>query len=788
MLQVPGGGVVYLSDIASITSAYIEPRQSLTRYQGKETIVLGVSLKEGGDILVLEEELKRNVPQIEASYPHGITLKRVFSQPTLVQNSVSSFMSNLVQAVAIVAAVMFIFLGFRTGIVVASLIPATIVVTFVCMSAFGITINQISLAALIIALGLLVDNAIVMAESIQIRRENGENKYKAAIEAGKEMSIPLLISSLTTCSAFLAIFLAESAVGEYTSDIFKVVSIALLASWALAMTFIPLISTVIMKVKATSNNVGEKDPYKSMMYRGYRMILFPCLRFKLIPILASFALLFLALQGLGFVPKVFIPEREDPIINAKFSMQRGTDIDVTDAIIKDIETYMLKNHSEAVGKEGIRDILSFIGVGTPRYVLAINPDQEESNIAAMIIQTTNDKIIPEIIEDVTNYAFSKYPDLEVKMRKMENGTPIDYPIEIRVTGDDIDKLYEIITPIKEKLLSIPGVRDVNDDWGPKRKKIVIDIDQDRARRAGVTNSDVATSLNTGLSGLRLTEYREGNDSIPVQLRSEAADRENLNKLDGLTVYAQGSSKAVPLKQVADVELVWEEAIIKRRDRARTITVRTLHLPGFTASEVSNAFLPWIEEQSRNWPAGYSYEMGGEMETSTKANKSIVEKLPISAILIFLLLVAQFNNVRKTAIILLTIPLGLIGVTFGLLVANSIFGFMTILGIISLAGIIINNAIVLIDRINIELDENGRTPAQAVIEACQQRLRPIILTTCTTVGGMLPLWISKDPMFETMAVTIIFGLLFATVLTLVIVPVLYSLFFGVKYDKTILQQA
>lgn len=796
VLQVPGGGVVYLSDIATITRAYVEPRESLTRYQGKEAIVLGVSLKEGGDILVLDEELEANVPLIEAAYPHGITLKRVFSQPDLVKKSVSSFMSNLWQAVAIVAAVMFIFLGFRTGIVVASLIPVTIVVTFVCMSAFGITVNQISLAALIIALGLLVDNAIVMAESIQIRRENGENKFKAAIEAGKEMSIPLLISSLTTCSAFLAIFLAESAVGEYTSDIFKVVSIALIASWVMAMTFIPLITTMIMKVKSDANS-QDKDPYKGMMYRIYRMILFPSLRFKFVPIIAAFALLFVALQGLGYVPKVFIPEREDPIINAKFSMPRGTDIDVTDAIIKDIETYMLENHSEAaewssegrvINKEGIRDILSFIGVGTPRYVLAINPDQEETNIAAMIIQTTNDEVIPSIIEDVTNYAFSKYPDLEVKMRKMENGTPIDYPIEVRVTGDDIDKLYEIMTPIKEKLLSISGVRDVNDDWGPKRKKLVIDIDQDRARRAGVTNSDVATSLNTGLSGLRLTEYREGNDSIPVELRSEAADRENMNKLDGLTVYAQGSSKSVPLKQVADIELVWEEAIIKRRDRSRTITIRTLHLPGVTATEVSNAFLPWIEEESKNWPAGYSYEMGGEMETSTKANKSIAEKLPISGLLIFLLLVAQFNNVRKTAIILLTIPLGLIGVTFGLLVANSIFGFMTILGIISLAGIIINNAIVLIDRINIELDENGLTPAEAVIEACQQRLRPIILTTCTTVGGMLPLWISRDPMFETMAVAIIFGLLFATVLTLIIVPVLYSLFFGVKYDQETMQKA
>lgn len=785
VLQVPGGGVVYLSDIADITRAYVEPRVSMTRYQGKEALVLAISLKEGGDILVLDKELKAAVPTIEASYPYGVSIKRVFSQPTLVENSVNSFMSNLIQAIAIVAIVMFAFLGVRTGIIVASLIPATIVITFVCMSYFGITVNQISLAALIIALGLLVDNAIVMAEAIQIRREKGENKYKAAIESGKEMAIPLLISSLTTCSAFLAIFLAESATGEYTADIFKVVSIALISSWVMAMTFIPILTTAIMKIKPVDDE-QQKEPYTGLMYKVYRMLLFPSLRFKLIPIAAAIILFITAVQALGYVPQVFIPERKDPIINAKFNMPRGTDIDVTNAIMNDIENYMLTSHKGEmregeVTKEGVKDYVSFIGVGTPRYVLAINPDQEETNIGAMIINTTSEAAIQRIIDDVTAYASKAHPDLEVKMRKMENGAPIDYPIEIRITGDDIQTLYTLMQPMQNKLLSIPGVRDVNNDWGPMRKKLVIDVDQDRARRAGVTNSDVALSLNTGLSGLQLTEYREGNDSIPVKLRSVTADRENINKLDGLTVYAQGSDKSVPLKQVADIELVWEQAIIKRRDRTRTITVRTLHLPGVTATEVSNAFVPWLEEESKNWPNGYSYEMGGEMETSGDANESIGEKLPISGMLIFLLLVAQFNSVRKTAIILMTIPLGLIGVTFGLLVANSIFGFMTILGIISLAGIIINNAIVLIDRINIELDENGRKPADAVIEACQQRLRPIILTTCTTVGGMLPLWISRDPMFETMAVSIIFGLLFATLLTLIIVPVLYSLFFGVKYD-------
>ncbi len=286
----------------------------------------------------------------------------------------------------------------------------------------------------------------------------------------------------------------------------------------------------------------------------------------------------------------------------------------------------------------------------------------------------------------------------------------------------------------------------------------------------------------------MTEYREGNNLIPVELRSDLAERQNLSKFYGLIVYAQNGDASVPLKQVADIEMAYENGLINRRDRTRTIVVRAQTFPGVTATEVIKLFAPWMEEYGATWPRGYSYEMRGEMETANDANESISAKLPVSLILIFLLLVIQFNNIRKTAIILFTIPLGIIGISFGLLIADLIFGFFTILGLISLSGIIINNAIVLIDRINVELEENGRTPPEAVIEACQQRLRPILLTTCTTVGGMFPLWLIHDPMFETMAVSIIFGLLFATILTLIIVPVLYSIFFGVKYKNLNLENA
>ncbi|MEM9880341.1 MAG: efflux RND transporter permease subunit, partial [Pseudomonadota bacterium] len=613
VIRLPSGGVVYLEDIAEIERTYIDPRTSMTRYNGTDNLVIAISLKAGGDILALDKELKARVPLIEAKHPYGIDMKRVFSQPKLVEDSVNSFMSNLLQAILIVAAVMFAFLGFRTGIIVASLIPVTIVVTFVCMTVFEITVNQISLAALIIALGLLVDNAIVMAEAIMIRRENGEDKVTAAIESGKEMSIPLLISSLTTCSAFLAIFLAESATGEYTADIFKVVSIALIASWLMAMTFIPIMTTVIMKVN-TEKNTNDTQPYSGLMYRIYRAILFPSLRFKFAPLVIAIALFAAALSALQLVPQVFIPERRDPIINAKFEMPRGTDIAVTERILHDIERFMLERHGVAPGAEdaeGILNILGFIGVGTPRYVLAIDPDQEDTHRGAMIIMTTSEPVIADIIKDVEIYAGTAYPDLVVKMRKMENGKPIDYPVEVRVSGDNIDTLYALTAPLKERLLQISGVRDVNDDWGIRRKKIIIDVDQDRARRAGVTNSDVATSLSTGLSGLQLTEFRDGNDIIPVELRSISSDRESLSKLDGLTVYAQGSDASVPLSQVANVSLAFDNAIIMRRDRSRTLTVRTLHYPGATATAVLGQFLPFLEEQAKSWPPGYSYELGGE---------------------------------------------------------------------------------------------------------------------------------------------------------------------------------
>lgn len=778
VIQLPNdGGIVYLEDIATVYRDYEDPATQRARVDGKPAIIISISMTEGGNIVDLGERLDKEIPLIEAQYPHGITLQKLFFQPDYVNRDVAKFMSNLGQAVVIIVAVLLTFLGLRTGLLVATMVPVVVVLTFVAMGIFDITINQVSLAALIIALGLLVDNAIVVAEGVLVKLEQGAHVKQAAVAICNELSLPLLISSLTTAAAFLPIFLAESSVGEYTADIFKVVTIALMISWVLAMTFLPLMTTLFLKVKKQK----AANRQENSLDKRYESILRLTLNNRLIFLLLVVVIFFVAIKGLGLVPKVFMPPKTDSIINAQFNMPRGTDIEQTADVVADIEQYFKDNHLVAAeaNTAGIKSWVSFVGLGAPRYVLTVNPDPRDARIAQMIINTNSYLDIPDIVAQTQNHLRGKYPDLEVKMKKLENGSPIDYPIEIRVLGKETAKLYEITGEIKTKLLEIPGVADVVDDWGLQTKKLLVTVDQSRARRAGVTSEDVAISLQAGLSGIELTEFREEDELIPITLRSVSADREDLAKLDGMTIYSKTTGNSVPLKQVADVTIEWQPPVIFRRDRQRAIKIGVQLVPSVTPNEVNQHFKPWLIEFSKSWSRGYKFQEGGEAEESNDANAAIAAKLPLAGMLILLLLVGQFNSVRKTTIILTTIPLGMIGVTVGLIVANSIFGFMTILGVISLAGIVINNAIVLIDRIQIEI-EDGKELAIAILDAAKQRMRPILLTTATTIGGMLPLWISHDPMFETLAIAIIFGLAFATVITLLFVPVLYSILYRVQY--------
>ena len=773
------GDLVFLEDIVQIARDYIDPPKTKTRYRGQPTLALALHLREGGDILQLGEEVQSSLARFRQAYPVGVEFDVVAFQPEHVKRKVDEFVSNLLQAMVIVLAVMLVFLGLRTGLVVASLIPMAMIMSLMIMRLLDIGIDQMSLASLIIALGMLVDNAIVMSESIMVAMAAGRPARQAAIESAQELKIPLLTSSLTTAAAFLPIFLAQSSTGEYTQPLFKVVTITLLCSWLLALTMTPLLCVHFLRVKQSPEAVSYDSPF----YRWYRKGLLTLLRHRGATVTAIALLFVAAVIGMRMVPKMFFPPSDKAVFYAELKLPMGTPLLRTEQVVKEIEAFMAKELLRQGDGEGLVDWVAFIGEGAPRYMLPYKPEPPSPEYAYLILNgTSRAHNLATVIPRLDAFCRSRFPDLTPRIQPLSLGPPIDSPVEVRLSGKDNDRLFALVDQVKEKLASIPGVVNITDDWGARTKKLVVKVNQPRALRAGLTSRDVAVSLQTILSGITTTEYREGDEVIPVTLRSTAADRQDIGKLETHNIYVQRTGQSVPLKQVADIEIAWQPAKILRRDRSRTVTVQAGLGQASNAIAVGQQMDAWLKDGSKTWPLGYKYEMGGELETSGKANRSINAKLPIAGLIIVLLLVGQFNSLRRPLIILLTIPLGIIGVTIGLLLTGSYFGFMTLLGVVALAGIVVNNAIVLLDRINIEVKENGLDPARAIIESAQRRMRPILLTTGTTIGGLLPLWFGGGPLWEPMAIAIIFGLAFATLLTLGVVPVLYALLFKVGFRE------
>lgn len=778
LIALPGRtDVIRLEDVALVERGYVDPPLTKVRSSGVSGLALAISMREGGNIIELGRQFMPVYERLKASYPIGIEFDLITYHPQVVDRKINDFLRSLYLAIAVVVLVMMLTLGFQTGLVVSTLIPTTIIATFLVMSFFDVGLHQMSLAALIIALGMLVDNAIVMSESIMVRLAQGKARLDAVVDSAAELRVPLLTASLTTSAAFLPFFLAESDVGEYVGSIFVVVTIALLCSWVLSLTMIPALCHRFLQVKNSSHEEG----FDTRGYRRYRNALVWVLQHRLIGVAGTVALFMVAMFAFGFVPNIFFPPSDRPLVSAELQLPVGTSIDHTERVALVLEDFI--RDSLLVNEErpdGVTNWGSFIGEGAPQYSLVYAREQAKPEYGYMLLNLTSYKLIGEIVSRLERFAADNLPDAMTKFASPPLGPPVRAAIEVRISGRDPDVLFTLVEQVRAKLESIPGTRNIDDDWGSRTKKLLININEPRAQRAGVSNRDIAVSLQTAFSGFLTTQYREGDKIIPVTMRSVEADRGDLGKIEGLNVYAQATGQTVPLRQVADVEVVWQPSKILRRDRLKTVTVNADVFPGVTASEVNAEFLPWLEGQSQQWDLGYRYEIGGEAEESRESQASINAKMPIMVLIIVLLLVGQFNSFRRPLIILMTIPLGLIGVVFGLLMARSYFGFMTMLGVFALAGIVINNAIVLLDRIRIEIEEHGLEPARAVVEACQRRLRPILLTTATTVGGLLPLWWFGGPMWSTMGIAIIFGLLFATVLTLGFVPVMYSLLFRVSF--------
>lgn len=769
IVRVPGSSrLVFLKDIATVRRGYVDPAKNLVLANTQAALGIAVSMREGGNNIALGEQVQSALASFAKRYPWGIEFELMNFSPKEVDEKVKSFVVNLGQAILVVTAVMLLSLGLRTGLIVASLIPLSMLLTMIVMSLFNIGLDQISLAALIIALGMLVDNGIVMSENILVRIQNGEKGYDAALAAADELKLPLLTASLTTSAAFLPIFLAESSVGEFTASLFKVVTITLISSWLITLTVIPLLCVAFLKVKAKPQDAGRR------FYLVYQTLLVALLRHKWPTLGGTLAVFVLAMAAFQFVPKLFFPASDRAYFKVELELPIGTSIETTRSVAEDVGHFIRQLKEE---EAGVTHWVTYVGFGGPRFVISHNGRADTPSFALMVVNVEDEGQIENLMSRIKRYALEYHPDLEMTLRRIENGPAVTNPVEVRLSSKNAASLDDAVAQLKQEMYRIGGLTNISDDWGQKIKKLDIHINQARALRAGVTSEDIATSLQAGLSGIQLTEFRDEDEIIPVTLRSYAGTQTSINKVQSLSVYAPSSGVSVPLSQVADVNLVWDTAKILRRNGVRTVTVGAQLRGDITAAEQFEALLPWLDSVESRWGGEVHYELGGESESSGKANQSIADKLPLAACFILLLLVGQFNSVRKPIIILATIPLGLIGVITGLLLANSYFGFMTFLGIISLAGIVINNAIVLLERIQAE-QEAGAAPLDAIVHSCIVRLRPIVLTTATTVLGLLPLYFGGGEMWEPMAVSIMAGLLFSTLLTLLVVPVLYALLFNV----------
>ncbi len=774
VIAVPGQDqVVYLKDFTDIQRGYLDPPERIVHSTGRPSLALAISMRDGGNISVMGEKINGVVRRMQEVYPIGMDFDVAIFQPAEVDRKVHEFVINLVQSVILVMFTTLVTIGLRTGLIVASLIPLTILLTFSMMIVFDIGVDQISLAALVISLGMLVDNAIVMAESIMTQLSDGKKSIEAAVDSAKELRIPLLTSSLTTALAFLPIYLAESQAGEYTASIFKVVTIALMASWILSLTVIPMLCVYFLKGRGRL--IGKTD---SPLFQRYRTLLTFLLRHRTVCLVGFVVVFAFAIASFAWVPKAFFPPSDRAMFTVELDLPVGTKIERTDEVLHDVQAFMetqLKANGE---REGVTGWVTFIGGFPPRYILNFNPRPIMPESAFMLVNTSSAGIILDMQEKLVAYALEHHPDLRVVAKSIEYGPPIDAPVEVRISGYDIDTLRQFADQTKQEMSKLEDVYNIRDNWGTSSKKLLVHINQPRALRGGITSRDIAISLQTRLSGFETTKYREDDELIPVILRSVADDRDDLDRLESLNVYSQLSNVSLPLKQVADLELVWQPSKIVRRNRLRTITVRANIRPNYTANAAAVAMTPWLNEQEASWPYGYHYEFGGEIETSAKSQDSIFDKVPLAGLFIVLLLIVQFDSFRRPLIIILTIPLGLIGVAVGLLATGAQLGFMVLLGIVSLSGIVVNNAIVLLDRITSERAA-GKDPWDAILDAAIKRLRPILLTTVTTIGGLMPLWVGGGELFKPMAITIIFGLFFATALTLGLIPVLYAVFYRVE---------
>ncbi|MCG2592812.1 efflux RND transporter permease subunit [Ramlibacter sp. XY19] len=783
------GNQIRLGDIAEVKRGYVDPPQVKVRHQGKEVVALGVSMARGGDIIRLGKSLQAATHRIDDGLPAGIRLVQVQDQPKAVSTSVGEFVHVLIEAVAIVLAVSFISLGFhrrpdaatlpvwkrwyvdmRPGLVVGITIPLVLAVTFLAMNYWGIGLHKISLGSLIIALGLLVDDAIIAVEMMVRKMEEGYDKVRAATFAYEVTAMPMLTGTLITATGFLPIGMARSTVGEYTFAIFAVTVVALVLSWFVSVYFVPYLGTLLLKAKPVAPGQEHHEHFDTPFYRNFRGVVNWCVEHRWKTIAATLALFALGIVGMGKVQQQFFPDSSRPEILVDIWFAEGTSFASNEETTKRFEARLMR-------EPGVTDVTTWVGSGVPRFYLPLDQIFPQSNASQLIIQPKDLATRETLRVKLPALLATEFPEVRGRVKLLPNGPPVPYPVQFRVLGPDPIALRERADEVKAAMRQSPNTRGVNDNWNEAVKVLRLEIDQDKARALGVTSQSIAQASKTILSGTTIGQYREGDKLIDILLRQPQEERSAITDI-GNAYLPTASGKSIPLTQIAKPVFTWEPGVMWREGRQYAITVQSDIIEGMQGATVTQELLPKLKELERAWPAGYRITVAGAVEESGKGTSSIAAGMPLMLFITFTLLMLQLHSFSRSVLVFLTGFLGITGVAAALLLLNRPFGFVALLGVIALMGMIQRNSVILIDQI--EQDRARGVPAwEAIVESAVRRLRPIVLTAAAAVLAMIPL--SRSVFWGPMAVAIMGGLVVATVLTLLALPAMYAAWFRVKRE-------
>jgi len=778
-LRGPGGTTnIRLGDIATVKHGYIDPPHAKMRFNGKEVIGLGISMTKGGDIIQLGKDLRATVDKIRAKLPMGIEMQQVQNQPKSVQSSVGEFVHVLIEAVVIVLGVSFLSLGLHTkpklridvwpGLVVGLTIPLVLAVTFLFMNIFDIGLHKISLGALIIALGLLVDDAIIAVEMMVRKLEEGFSKMEAATFAYTSTAMPMLTGTLITATGFLPVGLARSTVGEYTFGIFAVTALALVLSWFAAVVFVPYLGFLLLRTQSHVGGGGHHELFDTPFYNRFRGWVNWCVEYRKTVIVITLVAFGLGVFGFKYVEKQFFPDSSRPELMVELWLPEGSSFNQTEAEAKRFEALMRK-------EQNVDSVTLFIGSGAPRFYLPLDQILPQTNVAQAIVMPTSLEAREGVRQHVIGLLKSQFPHLRGRVKLLPNGPPVPYPVQFRVMGPDIGGVRKIADQVKAIMSANPNTVGVNDNWNENVKVLRLDIDQDKARALGVSTGSISQVTQTVMSGAPIAQYRDGDKLLDIVMRPQEDERNTLDALQRVQVPTS-SGRTVPLTQVARVGFAWEPGVIWRENRDYGITVQSDVVDGVQGPTVTAQINPLLDKIRADLPPDYQIKIAGAEEESANAGASIAAQMPLCIFIIFTLLMLQLHSFSRSVMVFLTGPLGLIGAAATLLLLRAPMGFVAQLGITALIGMIIRNSVILVDQI--EQDVAAGVPTwNAIVEAAVRRFRPIILTAAAAVLAMIPL--SRSVFWGPMAAAIMGGLIIATVLTLLFLPALYAAWFRVK---------